>query len=463
MTTYFIYAVFFLSGASALIFETIWFRLAGLIFGNSVWSAALVLSGFMAGLAFGNLLTARYGHQLKNPVKFYSKLELAIGMTGMSLVLLFPFFENILKPVFSPFLDIPLILNPLRLGIAFILILIPTTAMGATLPILVKALCNNKEKFGSVLGRLYGWNTLGAVAGSLASEIFLIKLLGIQGTGLTAVLLNLLAAYCAFRMSGSPELKAAGSASAGKAPFNVEGVTRQGSRLLLAAFLAGGILLALEVVWFRFLLLTRSGTSLIFAVMLATVLSGIGIGGLLASWLYRRQGSVHSYLRTLTLFSGILIVVAYRGFDWVFNAVQGLNKLSGIISISEFILLALFLMLPVLHSLRDIVHYVRPGGQRRIPIGDSCGRDADVVKHPWRDVRIALRRLFPPSLPWHGKIFPNAFSRLWGRCPRDPGHKRSNKQKAPRPVICRRSCFFVISSSLPLRSYVRQILCYCRR
>src|SRR6266481_5593678 len=46
--------ILFLSGIGVLIFETLWLRLSGLAFGNSIWAAALILSSFMAGLDFGN-------------------------------------------------------------------------------------------------------------------------------------------------------------------------------------------------------------------------------------------------------------------------------------------------------------------------------------------------------------------------------------------------------------------------
>src|SRR5438105_4544542 len=67
-----LYILFFASGASALIFETLWFRQARLAFGNSIWASSLVLSGFMGGLALGNALAARYGDRLRNPVRAYA-------------------------------------------------------------------------------------------------------------------------------------------------------------------------------------------------------------------------------------------------------------------------------------------------------------------------------------------------------------------------------------------------------
>jgi len=60
-------SAFFASGASALVFETLWFRQAGLAFGNSIWASSLVLSAFMAGLALGNTLAAAAGPRGPRP------------------------------------------------------------------------------------------------------------------------------------------------------------------------------------------------------------------------------------------------------------------------------------------------------------------------------------------------------------------------------------------------------------
>jgi predicted membrane-bound spermidine synthase len=93
--------IFFLSGASALIFESLWFRLAGLPLGNSVWSASLVLAAFMGGLALGNGLVARFHGRVLQPVRIYAVLEFAIGIGGIAVVLLLPRLPNLLGPVFG--------------------------------------------------------------------------------------------------------------------------------------------------------------------------------------------------------------------------------------------------------------------------------------------------------------------------------------------------------------------------
>ena len=82
--------LFFLSGAAALVFQTLWFRLTGLSLGNSVWAGSVVLSSFMAGLALGNALAARRREQGRSALVLYSRLELVIGVTGGALVLLLP-------------------------------------------------------------------------------------------------------------------------------------------------------------------------------------------------------------------------------------------------------------------------------------------------------------------------------------------------------------------------------------
>src|SRR3954470_19788818 len=106
-------SIFFGSGVSALIFETLWFRQAGLAFGNSVWASTLVLSGFMGGLAVGNGLAARYADRVRNAVRAYAIAEVAIAVSGIGLVYLLPILGAVFAPWLRPLLDHPWILNPL--------------------------------------------------------------------------------------------------------------------------------------------------------------------------------------------------------------------------------------------------------------------------------------------------------------------------------------------------------------
>jgi predicted membrane-bound spermidine synthase len=307
-------AIFFLSGAAGLLFESLWFRQAGLAFGNGVWASSLVLSSFMAGLALGNVLAARWRRLGARPIAAYAALELTIAASGVGLVLLLPQLGPLLAPFLGPLLEQPALLNALRLGLAFTLLVVPATAMGATLPLLVQALEARTGSFGAALGRLYGWNTLGAMLGAVAGEAFLVAPLGVRGTALVAAGCNLVAGAGALAIGRS--IAGAREQTREEPP---RGAVRDGRvRLALAAaFLAGLALLALEVVWFRFLHLFVRSSSLAFSLLLATVLAGIGAGGLVGGAWLRRDAHAWRHASWLSCGAGALVAALYLGFAWI--------------------------------------------------------------------------------------------------------------------------------------------------
>ena len=190
--------MFFLSGVGALVFENVWFSQIGLILGNSVWSAALVVGAFMAGLALGTGLAVRLARRWGNLVRGFGALEVVAAFSGVAAVLLFPPLPALFRPLLAPFLDEPATLNLLRVAIAFGLMVIPATALGTTLPLLSKPLESATGNYGLSLGRLYGVNTLGAVCGTLLAELALVPALGLQSSGVLAAGCNLTAAFIAF-------------------------------------------------------------------------------------------------------------------------------------------------------------------------------------------------------------------------------------------------------------------------
>jgi spermidine synthase len=347
-------------------FETLWFRLAGLTFGNSVWASALVLASFMAGMALGNWLAAARGSRIRYPVRFYAFLEVVVGSSGLALVLLFPVLTHWLKPLFRAVLDMPLVLNFLRLSISFLLMTIPTTCMGMTLPLLVKALYSETPNFGQVLGKLYGWNTMGAVAGTLLTEAAFIGWLGVTGTGIAAGLFNLLAAAAALIIArsvlgrGRESMDGSGSRSALSKP------SATGIRMLLAGFFSGAILLALEVVWFRFLTLFLSARSLAFAVMLSVVLAGIGLGGVFASLWFRVEARPQQHTATVALLSGTVSITSYVVFGWLITPLTVYYS-----EWTHMFYVSLILMFPT--SLLSGILFTLIGQGVHRDIGDSLG------------------------------------------------------------------------------------------
>ena len=338
-----LYGAFFLSGCSALIFETLWFRQAGLAFGNSVWASSLVLAGFMAGMAAGNGLAVRMGDRVRRPLRLYAMAEVAVALSGVALVLGLPAMGGTLAPVLRPLMGSLATLNIVRLVVAFLVLLIPSTAMGITLPLLTHALTSRAvggtTRFGPALGQLYGWNTAGAVAGVAVTEFVLVGLLGIRGTAIAAGLLNVAVAAVAFwidrrwKGAGVPAAPTRAEPSPSAIPAD----------WLLAAFGAGFALLALEVIWFRLLLLAAIGYSSTFAVMLGTVLAGIAIGGLAGGAVLRRWPEAHLYAGPVAWLAGALTVGSYAVFLLRMAALS--DHL--VTAVPEILAIGALLMLPV--------------------------------------------------------------------------------------------------------------------
>ena len=184
-------------------------------------------------------------------------------------------------PLSAPLAAQPALLNLLRLATAFVLLLVPAAAMGMTLPLLARAASAWDANFGRVLGLLYGANTLGAVLGALATETVLLERFGIRGSALCAGALNLAAAGAALVLARGARAQAQ-ARSAPDQPAPADAPARA-CAVARGWILGGFTLLALEVIWLRFLSLFLNDTPLAFAVVLALVLAGISLGGLLAS------------------------------------------------------------------------------------------------------------------------------------------------------------------------------------
>ena len=298
-------AIFFVSGIAALLFETLWFRLASLTFGSSAWGAAIVLASFMAGLAIGNLGAMRLRPGI-DPLRVYALLETGVAACGIALAFLLPHMPAFAAPLFRSLLNHQWQLNCARLGIAFGLLVLPATMMGASLPAVVRSLSQTQHTYAPALGLLYGCNLLGSMTGAIAGESVLIGRFGIRGTSLVAAALSLFAGAAALSLSGGEESLEAERA---ESPYSARTI-----RLLLAAMLCGFALLALEVFWFRFIHLFVFGSNLTFAVMLSVVLLGLGAGSLAVSMVSSRWSSADAWLPLLAAFAGLAVVVAYGSF-----------------------------------------------------------------------------------------------------------------------------------------------------
>ncbi len=192
---------FLLSGVSALLFETLWLRLCGLLFGNAVVSVALILSSFMTGLAVGGALAASGFLSKRRPLLVYAALEFSIAILGLAIVLMLPNVVIFSRPLFRLLSQHDIAIDVARFAGSFVVLALPATGMGLTLPIAIADPIFGQRQFRRALAVFYGCNTLGAVIGTLSGEMYLIRAFGVTGAAVAAALFNLVAAGVAFAIA----------------------------------------------------------------------------------------------------------------------------------------------------------------------------------------------------------------------------------------------------------------------
>ncbi|MCP4807248.1 MAG: hypothetical protein GY884_18030 [Proteobacteria bacterium] len=264
--------LFFISGLTALVYQTIWARQLQLVFGTSQFAIATVLAAFMAGLAAGGFLMSRYADTAARPLLTYGVLEVVIG--GYALV--FPFLLDAATPLYLAFGELsPVMFGVLQFVIVSVLLLIPTTCMGATLPLLGRFVTGRVGAAGDRIGLLYGVNTAGAVLGIALAGFWLLPALGLASTTLAAAIANGLLGVGAIALS---RWYGEGKVPQVDLDVDVEPATSL-KPVLLVAGLTGFAALVYEVSWFRLMGLILGGSTYAFSVMLLAFLSGIASGG----------------------------------------------------------------------------------------------------------------------------------------------------------------------------------------
>jgi spermidine synthase len=286
--------LFLLSGATALVYQVTWVRDLSLIFGASHQATSIVLASFMAGLALGGAAAGRRAASLLRPLGAYGWLEIGIALFAVALPLLLGALDAAYAAAARSAGAVTPGITLARIALSFVVLALPTSLMGATLPVLVQFSVRRRAELGTRLAWLYGLNTLGAAVGAVAAGFLLIPELGVWRTQLAAAGVNLAIGSAALwadaRLRRAPAGAAPSPASPEEAPA-VLGAERPALRLaFLGTAVAGGCALALEVLWTRAISLAVGSTIYSFTVMLAAFLVGIGLGSWLsaAPWLRRR-------------------------------------------------------------------------------------------------------------------------------------------------------------------------------
>ncbi len=324
---------FTISGATSLVLQVVWVRRLIGVFGASSLAIATVLATFMAGLALGSWIGGRWADKLENrevlkgahrvlrdPFFYYGLAELVVGITALAILPMIDYYRGANAWLWQQLGDTPWLLACTRFALTATVLMIPTTAMGATLPLLTRKVTRGKAdlgRLGSRLGLLYAANTMGALCGAAAAGFWLIPLFGVSRSNQIAAglagLIALVVAILCFRPRANsaedstldesdPSEETESDLSAAVPPLEYSEKKRRAVLWLYA--LSGAVAMVLEVLWSRTLAIVNGSSVYSFTIVLCTFLVGISIGSALAAkWWAKTQ-------RPLLVLSGLFLFAA---------------------------------------------------------------------------------------------------------------------------------------------------------
>ena len=324
------------SGAAALVYEVVWFQLLQLIIGSSAVSLAVLLGTFMGGMCLGSLLLPRIIGPNAHPLRVYAALELGIGLAALLLLWAAPAVNAVYAAIGGASILV-------RCGVAALCLLVPTMLMGATLPAVARWVETTPRGVGW-LGYCYGGNLAGAVIGSLAAGLYLLRVHDVAVATYAAVLVNVAIGAAAWRLARHAAAPLAGeappatrdappAAAAGRAakpggrgrsgrrpvagavprpesPAALEAARVPNRRAYWTIAISGLTALSAQVVWTRLLSLLFGGTVYTFSLILAVFLLGLGVGSAGGAALSRRSSEPGRLLGWAQLLVAVAMVWA---------------------------------------------------------------------------------------------------------------------------------------------------------
>jgi spermidine synthase len=325
-------ACFFLSGATGLVYEVLWIRMLGLVFGHTVFAVTTVLTAFMAGLGLGSWTFGRLADRHPRPLRLYGVLEIGVGLFCLMVPLLLPVVERaylaLARGLSLSFLTFSLAQFVLVLA----LLLLPTTLMGATLPVLSRLFAAEDGTVGQRVGFLYALNTFGAVVGTALAGYMLLPALGMRATLTLAALVNLavggliiLADQRLAALETAPDAPAVVPPSPVRVDVSPEAtpIERPLRLTLFGLGVAGAASMIYEVAWTRALSLALGSSTYAFTAMLIAFLLGLALGSAIFSRLFGARPLGLAAFGLLQLGAGVAALGILPAFERLPDAVVG--------------------------------------------------------------------------------------------------------------------------------------------
>jgi spermidine synthase len=269
----------------------------------------------MSGLAIGSYLFGRLSDRLKNPLYIYLFIELGLLLYALSFQSLFDVTRNIYVNHFArvdPSLMPPQLIKFLQ---SFLLLIIPTTLMGGTIPVVTTIIVNNLSKLGKKLSLIYALNNFGAAAGGFVTGFFLIRLLGMRETLYLAAGLNLLNAILIFLVRKQGRRTKESSHQEENREKSIKWPTKYIRLILIVFALEGFTTLAYEILWTRlFIEFSFDKTVYIYSVIIVGFIFGLSLGSILVrKWInnFRDLPSVLGYIQLGIAFSSFILIMVF--------------------------------------------------------------------------------------------------------------------------------------------------------
>ena len=321
----------------------------------------------MGGLAVGSYLGGRVTNRLNRPLRLYGLLEIFIGTYCALAPFLFNGAEFIYQAIYNSFGTFFYLLAITRFLISLLILLIPATFMGATLPVLTEALLNRRSELGFTAGSLYAFNTFGAVVGTLCAGFLLIPALGIHWTTLTAAATNLVLGFSAIALDGKLGQVKAQLTNIGKKAAKehkteiihyLSGKDFQAipQKAVFASVIVFGVsgfaAMVSQVGWTRVLSLAIGSTIYAFSIIVAAFILGLAFGSSMAARIAdsRRDLIMTLALVQLSIGATCAIVLPVLGWSPLLFVKLILKYATSFhwLLVIEFMVIALFILLPTL-------------------------------------------------------------------------------------------------------------------
>ncbi len=307
-----VYLLIFFSGFSSLIYEIVWIRQASFVFGSSAFALSTVLAVFFLGLGLGNLLFGRLSFYIQQPLLWCAAVECLLACYGLASHTVFNAADTVYGHIYKSFNINSGQLLAIRAGLVSLILLPPCLVMGGTLPLFCKQQIQEPSKISAKLSYIYGFNTLGAALGCIASGFLFLPRFGLSSSLIIAAIINFIVGLGFWHLNTllkrTPEI--IGSASRSNQAYSDSAKGANESAVFLAGillFIIGAVALANELLWARFLTHFIRNSVYTYSLALSVVLIGMGLGSL---WLGPKFDRIENSQGLLIRFAALQIASA---------------------------------------------------------------------------------------------------------------------------------------------------------